>query len=846
MANKYSKYQITPFVSDYVDPQSVQVNQILRQRFEKNKAGKDLIDRTLNTMEVMPGDQVILEDVKKNVRGMLGSVVEQGNYEDSGLIVQDAASWVDGHKGLYSAKQSMANRQLELNFIKEQRMQGNQVLDFGQDAAKSHSSYYYDTDKESFVADVYEPMSELMLDYDKEMRDLLVTIKPDQYGGAEGISRAKTDRIASLLYNQYITTNAGIQDMKRLMQLELPQNVEEGERMQLAKKDILNRIRSLTRQYEYSKVTGTGGTGVPGVVPGTTSSGTQSNALASETTEPVMTSLNNLMLLKSTENQDDPAIQQQIQLHQQLIENTIKKAAKENNDPALYQEWEAIQNVLNQPGDEKFAELVNLLVSPDAKFAHTQELQDVGREEEGEKYIKRGLVARMWQGMITGGTVGGLWGMKGGTVVMPGVGTVAGGIGMGLLGAIGGGLTAAFYGGAEDLLEDINDYDNVRKNRYDGFNAGNWEKIYNSIVDTESEQLNDELFGGDDGFSEKKLAHLNKTLGTNYTQDDYERLNKGAHSIYNWMVNPNDANGNKRNVIGDQVYKEIGEKGMSLDREGVTTSGDKTGRENQKQLDFALQKLDPQKDIVVYGHPTSSKSFKEWIAKKDSKGEIIKGNDRAWYEDATVVATYPADPLTNTPFMMEVRIGDDSKLVMLPEGANGDRLVRGNIDGTPAWLDNITQTLGPKMKGEEVLRRDIQNIRILENREPTVNDYLTRKAVMEIAYMGGDPRNSDLVKQKVDQLEKALFADKLLFSDPMSQGMSIDPRYAGLFTMHPQTNEPYFQYEPGKFVPMVIDGQINETGIQAFMSAYPDQAEAMLKSIRAAELSTLTGGIFSN
>ena len=31
MANKYSRYQLQPFVSQYVDPQSVQVNDVLRE-----------------------------------------------------------------------------------------------------------------------------------------------------------------------------------------------------------------------------------------------------------------------------------------------------------------------------------------------------------------------------------------------------------------------------------------------------------------------------------------------------------------------------------------------------------------------------------------------------------------------------------------------------------------------------------------------------------------------------------------------------------------------------------------------------------------------------------------------
>jgi len=40
MANKYSKYKLNPAVSNYVDPGSVKVNELLRARYDQTKRKK--------------------------------------------------------------------------------------------------------------------------------------------------------------------------------------------------------------------------------------------------------------------------------------------------------------------------------------------------------------------------------------------------------------------------------------------------------------------------------------------------------------------------------------------------------------------------------------------------------------------------------------------------------------------------------------------------------------------------------------------------------------------------------------------------------------------------------------
>ena len=217
MANKYSKYELKPFVSTYVDPQSVAVNTVLREGYDKNKASKDLIDRTLAQMQVMKGDQALIEDAKKEVKGLLNNVTEQGDYENATLAIQDAANHVDTDPGIIAAKASYKNRLEELEFMRKARMEGVQMLDFGKGAADTHISYFYDENNEEFITDVYEPRSEQRLDYDAEMSGLLKTIKADSKGNWEGITVGKADAVAGMMYGNYMSSDAGRQDFRRLV-----------------------------------------------------------------------------------------------------------------------------------------------------------------------------------------------------------------------------------------------------------------------------------------------------------------------------------------------------------------------------------------------------------------------------------------------------------------------------------------------------------------------------------------------------------------------------------------------------------------------------------------------------
>jgi len=250
MANKYSKYALKPYVSTYVDPGSVKVNQILAERYDKNKEKKDLVDRTLGSFNALQGDQYLVQEAKNEVRSSLKGIVQNGNYEDAGLLIDEAIVRMDTDRGLLAAKKSYDNRAQELEWIKKATFEGQQVLDFGRGRAENHNSYTTNSESGALEENIYQPLSEAQLDYNGAMSKLVKGIK----GGTYGVSQGHANNIAKGLYLNYIRSNEGKQDFRRLMELELPQTLSYDERETLAAQDIMKRLKSFTNQYVHQLV----------------------------------------------------------------------------------------------------------------------------------------------------------------------------------------------------------------------------------------------------------------------------------------------------------------------------------------------------------------------------------------------------------------------------------------------------------------------------------------------------------------------------------------------------------------------------------------------------------------
>lgn len=242
MANKYSKYSLTPYVSQYVDPQSVQVNQLLRQRYDNNKQKHDLVERSLAGIQVGSGDQFIKDNAIADINDKMANTVMVGDYENSGAIVDGIAQDFAMNEGLKLASQSYANRQAEIKAAREIEMKtGRKVLDFNAvrdpetgeitgHAFDTHQSFFQNEDG-SMSRNIYHGGTELMMDYVARKMQILQGIAksgsglgPSDIAGLlerwTGVSGAKADRIAEGLLEEYLGTSEGQQEIRKLTQLD--------------------------------------------------------------------------------------------------------------------------------------------------------------------------------------------------------------------------------------------------------------------------------------------------------------------------------------------------------------------------------------------------------------------------------------------------------------------------------------------------------------------------------------------------------------------------------------------------------------------------------------------------
>ena len=99
MANKYSKYELKPFTSTYVDPKWAEAATNYKATYDKNVARKDEIDQALGGLETLSGDAHIVEKAKNDVRGKLSEIVKSGAYEDAGSIISETMNDLHGNNG---------------------------------------------------------------------------------------------------------------------------------------------------------------------------------------------------------------------------------------------------------------------------------------------------------------------------------------------------------------------------------------------------------------------------------------------------------------------------------------------------------------------------------------------------------------------------------------------------------------------------------------------------------------------------------------------------------------------------------------------------------------------------
>ena len=560
MANKYSRYQLTPFPSLYVDDRSVDIAQLLAQRYDANKQSKDLIDRTLSQMELLDGDKQHGERVKGKVKEMLNDHIKKGDWENSSLVVQDAAQAVETDQGLIAANQSWKNRAAEIQAIREAKLNGIPMLDFGAEARKTHQSYYYDEESGTYQTNIYEPMSQSMLDYRTRKEAMIGKIPADAGIDWKGIGRGKTNKIANLLVEQYISdTKEGIQEYRKLVEIDLPQSLPLEDRMKMAKKQILQDFREAAQQQEFNQVTGTGNernSGSGNLPAGVT--------IKSNVSSPVTTQFDklddkirgvqeeNLMLLNHLATEKDPAKREiyhnNIQANNRLLEENMVKVAKENG-----------------PEGQRALDKYNRIKERFSKYG-----ADGERLLAATQYLTYNTSAgdtdwslvstRTMQGALSGGTLMAGYGAAGGTVVLPGGGTIVGAAGMGAVGTIGGGVIGFVEGVGESMFGDLRNVRDIGRRQ---------EPLISSWVgDSERDQLKEELWGDED-LEDMKVDHVNKLLGTNFNQSDMEELMKMTNAYYTFMTKDGSNSDEGVRLTGDQLMEKTLEKQWIINQPSV-------------------------------------------------------------------------------------------------------------------------------------------------------------------------------------------------------------------------------------------------------------------------------------
>jgi hypothetical protein len=262
MATAQSKYNLAPIESSYVDPGTVQVSQILRQRYDENKSKYDIINRAAQNLKVGPGDQHHKDNALQGIQDGIEGTIRRGNYEMSGGAIDDLATSFATNESLQLSSQTYNKRQQELAYQAEMTAKGQQFLDFnaiydenGEKIGHSfdtHQSYWTDEGGEVHK-DVYKNGVETQLEYSQKMQQMIGTIAKSgggltrlsgEFAGLleyeTGVSNRKADKVVNGLYETYLESDEGTQQMRKLTQLE-------GLTEQEAKVEIISQMRALAQ-----------------------------------------------------------------------------------------------------------------------------------------------------------------------------------------------------------------------------------------------------------------------------------------------------------------------------------------------------------------------------------------------------------------------------------------------------------------------------------------------------------------------------------------------------------------------------------------------------------------------
>lgn len=217
----------------------VRTAKMVRDTREFNRYDTDNIYSMLNTAQVAPGDEYIINELHGQVDEQLGGVVTSGNYFGATNAVAKSVSMLKNSKGLKLASQSYAEYQKGKDIEDKLNAQYGSSLNFSDKKWQNHSSYYKDETTGKMVENVFDYDVQRELDYNAEMINLIGRINADGGGlsftkgqvspgdvrdfmyNSKGISKSKAKRVALALADSYLNGATGGQDYRKLTELDV-------------------------------------------------------------------------------------------------------------------------------------------------------------------------------------------------------------------------------------------------------------------------------------------------------------------------------------------------------------------------------------------------------------------------------------------------------------------------------------------------------------------------------------------------------------------------------------------------------------------------------------------------
>ncbi len=253
------KYDITSGMSEYksqaFDPgleNFREISKMYRQTYDKNNEATNLMYKAVNQMDLAEGDEDLRELFRTDINSKLGNVLETGDYLNATSGVNDAYRYITTDMTLITAQKNAAERAKDKAF--EEQYGASGVIDFNNGTGST-----FKTLNEDGTLNKYDSKMEIRKNYDAKMQTLIGNIKSgnagdimmygdingDQvidylkYGTAQGVSQQKMERIVDGLLNNYLGSEEGGQDYRRLT------TTGNGMTDLGAKQDIRRRFRAI-------------------------------------------------------------------------------------------------------------------------------------------------------------------------------------------------------------------------------------------------------------------------------------------------------------------------------------------------------------------------------------------------------------------------------------------------------------------------------------------------------------------------------------------------------------------------------------------------------------------------